>query len=134
MDYSLQWLEDRLRWHLDPTLSCAQVLVATSGSEIVGHTIFRIEPPISNPFGLISTTYVLPSARKNGWAAKFLQHAHAWFVSKGARFSGTWTSATNQPLISLYQKCGYSVVEHGPNDLTGTPMVKLGLHLSHEAT
>lgn len=132
--YSLQWLEDRLRWHLDPTLSSAQVLVATSGSEIVGHTIFRIEPPPSDPFGLISTTYVVPSARRNGWATRFLEHAHAWFRSKGVRMSCTWTSAANRPLISLYQKFGYGVIDQGPNDLTGTSMIKLALMISHEAT
>jgi GNAT superfamily N-acetyltransferase len=126
--YSLQWLEDRLRWHLNPANTTAQVLVAISESgSIIGHTIYRIESQDLDSFGLISTTYVLPSARKSGLAASFLSRAHEWFKSHGISTSCTWTSSTNTPLIALYKKFGYEIVDEGPNDLTGTTMIKLGV-------
>ena len=124
--YSLGWLEDRLRWHLNPDRTTAQVLVATDDEGVIlGHTIYRIESPEIEPFGLISTTYVLPSARKSGLATKFLVCAHQWFVSHDVTSSCTWTSSSNVPLISLYKKFGYQIVDQGPNDLTGTTMIKL---------
>jgi GNAT superfamily N-acetyltransferase len=133
--HSLQWLEDRVRWHLDPAMTTAQVLVAVGpGRAIIGHSIFRIESPDLDPFGLIATTYVVPSSRKSGWAATFLDRAHTWFRDQGISVSCTWTSGSNTPLISLYERFGYTIVDHGPNNITGTPMVKLAVHLGKCAT
>lgn len=128
--YSMPWLEDRVRWHLNPANIRAKVMLAiASDGEIVGHTIFRIETADSAPFGLISTSYIVPHARRSGWAAKFLEQAHHWFRSKDISTCCTWTSSTNIPLISLYRKFGYQIVEHGPNDITDTVMVKLVVRL-----
>lgn len=133
--YTLEWLEARVRWHLDPNNTMAQVLLAIDADgAIVGHTIYRIELAESEPFGLISTTYVVPSARNAGWAAKLLTCTHDWFIRKGVSLSCTWTSATNTPLIGLYTKFGYEVVDRGPNDITGTTMIKLGRSLVATAT
>lgn len=125
--HSPPWLEDRLRWHLDPAQTTAQVLLAIGPEgDIVGHAIFRIEGRDFDPFGLVVTTYVVPAARQSGWAAKLLEFGHAWFLRQGMSRTCTWTSGTNTALIALYRKLGYDIVDHGPNGITGTPMVKLG--------
>ncbi len=128
--YSMDWLQDRVRFHLDPAQSQARVLIARDAQGAnVGHTIFRIESANDRRYGLISTTYVLPEARRAGWAAQFLAQAHAWFLAQGVSESCTWTSSTNTPLIQLYSKHGYRIVEQGANDLSGTMMVRLARDL-----
>lgn len=129
--YTQEWLENRLRWHLDAEQVCAQVIVACDADGMIcGHTIYRIEQQAEERFGLISTTYVLPAYRQSGIASRLLQSAHDWFLSHGIYSSNTWTSATNTKLIALYQKHGYHIAEEGPNDLTGTLMVRLTVQLS----
>ncbi len=129
--YTQEWLENRLRWHLDAEQVCAQVIVACDADGMIcGHTIYRIEQQAEERFGLISTTYVLPAYRQSGIASRLLQSAHDWFLSHGIYSSNTWTSATNTKLIALYQKHGYTIAEQGPNDLTGTLMVRLTMQLS----
>jgi GNAT superfamily N-acetyltransferase len=129
--YTQEWLESRVRWHLDGEQVCAQVIVACDADGLIcGHTIYRIEQNAEERFGLISTTYVLPTHRQTGIASCLLQSAHDWFLSQGIRSSNSWTSSSNARLIALYQKHGYTIAEQGPNDLTGTLMVRLSVQLS----
>jgi len=125
--YTLDWLRDRVCWHLDPGASTAQVMVAEDvHGDVLGHTIYRLEKPADGAaFGLVSTTYVMPHARRHGVAALLLSCAEAWFQEKGLSRAATWTSATNTPLLQLYERHGYVVVERAPNELTGTAMVRL---------
>lgn len=131
--YSMDWLRDRVRWHLDGR--AAEVVVAedTTG-RILGHTIYRIESDAGSlsaaPFGLISTTYVVPEARRLGVAQRLLTHAEAWFRERHVPLVCTWTSATNTPLIGLYARNGYVEAERGPNQLTQTMMVRLAKPLT----
>ncbi|MEK8029816.1 GNAT family N-acetyltransferase [Ideonella sp. DXS29W] len=131
--HSLPWLKERVQWHLDPSQSQGQVFVATAtDGHIVGHSLLRIEGRASDPFGLVATTYIIPSARRSGWAGQFLERAHGWFREQGVNRSCTWTSGTNTALISLYRKFGYDMVDHGPHGSTGTPMVKLGRYIDDQ--
>jgi GNAT superfamily N-acetyltransferase len=124
--YSMQWLEDRVRWHLDPAQCRAKVVLALDpGSRIVGHSIYRIEVGDGGEYGLVSTTYVLPEARRQGYAQALLAAAESWCLDQGLSLVCTWTSASNAGLIALYRRNGYDEVERGPNDLTGTTMVRL---------
>jgi len=120
--YSMDWLRDRVRWHLD------------ADGHIVGHTIYRIESDAgalgAAPFGLISTTYVVPEARRLGVAQRLLTHAEAWFRERRVPLACTWTSETNSPLIGLYARNGYVEAERGPNQLTQTMMVRLAKPLA----
>jgi len=128
--YTLDWLEARLRWHLDPLTARARVLVAVDATgKIVGHTIFRVEGSVASRYGLISTTYVVPDSRRSGIARRFLEEAERWFQQHGLDTCCTWTSSTNMPLIKLYKRNGYAEVDFGPEDLTGTTMVKLAKSL-----
>jgi GNAT superfamily N-acetyltransferase len=131
--YSMDWLRDRVRWHLDGR--AAEVVVAEDAAgEIVGHTIYRIESDDAAlgaaPLGLISTTYVAPAARRHGVAQRLLAHAEDWLRERQVLLSCTWTSETNRPLIALYARNGYIEAERGPNQLTQTMMVRLAKPLA----
>jgi GNAT superfamily N-acetyltransferase len=125
--YTLDWLRDRVRWHLDATACTGEVFVAeVKGDGIVGHTIVRIEADVMGQrFGLFSTTYVVPARRRHGVAAALLVHGEEWLRAHGVQSISTWTSATNTPLIALYARHGYAEAERGDHPTTGTVMVRL---------
>ena len=131
--YDLDWRIQRVRWHLDPANTQARVVLGIDeAGAIVGHTIFRIEHDEEEEgrgFGLVSTSYVVPAARRQGFANAFLSEAEAWFRSHALPLAATWTSSTNAALIALYARHGFAEDQRGPNDLTGTGMVRLAKRL-----
>ncbi len=126
--YGMGWLIERVRWHLDRADARVLLGIDAAGA-IVGHTIFRIEQDDGQRFGLVSTSYVIPAARRQGYADAFLQAAEAWFRAQQLPLAATWTSSTNTPLIALYARHGFAEDRHGPNELTGTMMVRLAKRL-----
>lgn len=130
--YTMDWLRERVRWHLDPALATAQVFLAiSSASEIVGHTIVRVESDgEGGHFGLFSTTYVQPESRRYGVADALLLHGEQWMLAHGLPSAATWTSASNIKLIRLYAKHGYAMTERHTHDVTATEMVKLARTLA----
>jgi len=129
--YDLDWLIRRVRWHLDPASSQARVRLGIDDSgAIVGHTMYRIEADDkAQAFGLVATSYVVPNSRRQGFADAFLGDAQAWFRWQGLPLAATWTSSTNEALIALYARHGFLEDQRGPNDLTGTTMVRLAKRL-----
>ena len=125
--YSMDWLRERVRWHLDPACCTGQVFLAeVAGGVIAGHTIVRVEhTEPGQRFGLFSTTYVDPVERRRGVADALLQRGEQWFIEQGLREACTWTSVTNTPLIELYARHGYREAERGAHPGTGTMMVRL---------
>jgi GNAT superfamily N-acetyltransferase len=125
--YTLDWLRDRVAFHLDPMRSTGCVFVAVGDDrELVGHTIVRVEHHADGRrFGLFSTTWVEPAFRRAGVADCLLAHGEAWMHGNALSEAATWTSATNHKLIALYAARGYAQTESGPNDLTSTVMVRL---------
>ncbi|MCX6116828.1 MAG: GNAT family N-acetyltransferase [Proteobacteria bacterium] len=110
--YSLDWLQDRVQFHLDPERSEGQVLVAETliNGELdnVGHTILRFETDESNTrFGLFSTFYVVPEFRKQKVASNFLTLGEQWMMEKHAVYGATDTAKGNEKLIRLLSKSGY---------------------------
>lgn len=133
--YTMDWLRDRVRFHLDPSQCAARVVMAVASDrgveQIVGHTILRVETgDAGQRFGLVSTTYVDPSARRAGVADRLLAHAEDWCRAQSLPEAATWTSATNTCLIALYAKHGFAEVERGRNEQTGTWMVRLAKSLA----
>lgn len=121
--YDMDWLRGRALQHAQASDWPAVVLLAVNADEqILGHTLVREDPPGE---GLVSTTYVWPDARRRGVAAALLQAGEAWMRARGLGFSSTWTSATNAPLIRLYEGSGYAVAAHHVHESTGTPMLQL---------
>ena len=134
--YSMDWLRERVRWHLDSAAVVAKVLLAVDADgEVTGHTIVRSELDAKGgAFGLISTTYVVPSARRSGVAEALLQAGEHWIRSQSLESCATWTSSTNSKLIRLYAKHGYTQTEAHVHDTTGTLMVKLERRFAKHAS
>jgi len=129
--HTLDWIRERVLWHLHEPKVCGKVLLATIGDgEIIGHTILRREcHENASDFGLISTTYVLPQFRRRGVADRLLLAGEAWFKSLRLSRCSTWTSAANSKLIRLCEKHGYAITERARHEVTGTPMVNLSKQL-----
>jgi GNAT superfamily N-acetyltransferase len=125
--YTIEWLRERVRWHLNPQTAIAKIFLAIDADEeIIGHTIVRKEiDEHGNVHGLFSTTYVVPAARKTGTADKLLSSGERWMMEVGLPSAATWTSATNAKLIALYAKRGYVETAQHVHEVTGTVMVKL---------
>lgn len=125
--HDMDWLRDRVRWHLDPQKSLASVMLAKNNKhEVLGHTIVRRETnAYKNHYGLVSTTYVLPEQRGLGVGTLLLRAGERWFYEHKLTSISSWTSAQNSALIGLYEKNGYSIVERQVHDVTGTWMVRL---------
>jgi len=99
------------------------------GRQRRAHRNALVEHGEGGPFGLVSTTFVDPAFRRSGVASALLEHSERWFREQGLPSCCTWTSSTNTRLIAMYERHGYSIVESGPNDLTGTLMVRLSKDL-----
>ncbi len=124
---SMDWLRDRVRWHLDRDSVTAKVFLAVlPNGDIIGHTIVRRElDQAGNAFGLFSTTYVIPTARRGGIADVLLSAGERWMREQSFGSAATWTSSTNLKLIRLYARHGYSQTAQYLYEPTGTLMVKL---------
>lgn len=109
--YTLDWLERRVCWHLDPTCCTGEVFLAEAADgHIVGHTIVRVEGEAGvPPHGLFSTTYVAPAARRSGVAAALLMTGEAWMRARGLSEAVTFTDRDNTKLQGLYLARGYTL-------------------------
>lgn len=120
--YSMEWLRDRVRWHLDSKQCLGGVFLIESDGLVCGHTIVRVESEADGtPVGLFSTIFVVPACRRLGFAETLLDEGEAWFRSHHLRRFATNTSATNDALIRLFEKRGYAIVLRVPE----TQMVRL---------
>jgi len=111
--YTMEWLIARARFHVDPTACLGEILLAVDGSDVVvGHTILRVESSEEGgKFGLFSTIYVLPDARRLGVASALIRAGLAWFSARGLTLFRTYTDEHNAPLIRLFESEGFAVEE-----------------------
>jgi GNAT superfamily N-acetyltransferase len=110
--YTMDWLRDRVRFHLDPARSTAEVFLAEDDGRIVGHTIVRVEVEDGGrSMGLFSTTYVEPAHRRGGVASLLLERGEAWMRARSLGHAVTYTDEGNARLIRLYEKHGYRIVD-----------------------
>ena len=132
--YTMEWLRQRVLFHLDPRRSTAQVFLAEDvDGAVTGHTIVRVERgDDGRAFGLFSTTFVAPAWRRRATATALLLRGEAWMIDQGLPEAATWTSDANVKLIALYRKHGYAIVELG-KDETGAGMVRLAKPLAAPA-
>lgn len=119
--YSLDWLRDRVAFHLDPARSDGALFLAERGGAVVGHTMVRVEHD-PEPYGLFSTTWVCPEHRRAGVANALLDAGEAWFAIRGLPRFATDTSDANTPLLRLFSRRGYEIVHRAPE----ARMVRLG--------
>lgn len=123
--YTLDWLTDRVRYHLDSQRCDGQVFVATDSHQIItGHAIVRLEElDHEGPIGLFSTIFVIPTQRRQGIATALMGAVEHWIQSKGRRRVIYHTATSNDKLIQLFQKHGYNIT------LTTGDMVRLVKYL-----
>ncbi len=90
-------------------------LVAVDGDGyIVGDSIVVIRHDQSGAkFGYFWSRYVLPRARRQGLATKFLADAESWFRSKRAGYAEVHIHTENQALRGVFTQRGYKVAERG---------------------
>ncbi len=111
--YTMDWLVDRVRFHLDPEQCTGEVFLAVDdeagdGEPIVGHTIVRIHNP-EMAHGIFSTTYVTPEARRGGVANLLLDQGEQWMRKHDLAQAMTHTDPHNHKLIELYTTRGYDL-------------------------
>jgi len=110
--YGLDWLEDRVRFHLDPTRCRGEVFLAFGSDVLVGHCIVRVEATETASYGLFSTTWVEPGHRRAGIARALLDAGEAWLRAHGQSRLVTDTATDNLPLQELFMARGYRIVLH----------------------
>jgi GNAT superfamily N-acetyltransferase len=123
--YSIDWLRDRVRAHLDPRRYTGEVLVAEDHDGLIlGHTITRVDtdPRVKGPVGLFSTTYVIHQARRLGVARALIKDGEQWLRDQRLTLFVTDTDYVNMPLLSLFGGLGYAVWSCDPR----SHMVRLG--------
>lgn len=114
--YSMEWLVDRVRFHLDLERCRGAVFLAESGGgAVIGHTILRVEPEEPEGTGLFTTIYVESDFRKLRVASSLLACGEEWFREQRLVRAVTYTDTNNVRLIGLFQKHGYELTAM-PND------------------
>ena len=109
--YSLDWLAQRVRWHLDPSQVLGQVFLAVNADKhICGHTIVRKDKDDDGArIGLFTTTYVEPASRRHGVAKLLLDQGEAWIREHDLSEAVTYTEKDNIKLQNLYLEHGYKL-------------------------
>lgn len=106
--YSMDWLERRVRYHLDPDQCKGQVFISVMpDGQRLGYTIVRREEP---HLGLFSTTYVEMEWRRQGVARALLEQGERWMRELGLRLAATYTADDNEKLHRLYLNRGYRLI------------------------
>lgn len=125
--YTMDWLRERVRWHLDAANCAGRVLVSLDeAGAINGHAIMREEKDeAGRAFGLFSTIFVDPPLRRAGIASRLLDEGEAWMRGRRLLEAATWTSSSNAKLIALLVPRGYDITAHHVHEVTGTVMVRL---------
>lgn len=108
--YSMEWLKDRVRFHLDSNMCDGEVFLAKNEhSDIMGHAIVRIESEEEARFGLFSTFYVAPEHRGKGVGRALADSGETWMRERGVTEARTYTAEDNLPLHSMLESLGYEI-------------------------
>ncbi|MBY0413048.1 MAG: GNAT family N-acetyltransferase [Bdellovibrionales bacterium] len=120
--YSIDWLRDRVKWHLDQSTNDGQVfLIENQDQEIVGHAIVRVD--FGSSFGYFSTIFIEPASRKNGLAKKLIKHVETWFKERKTPRIIYNTGTHHIAIIKLFESHGYKI------SLEQSEMVQLSKNL-----
>jgi GNAT superfamily N-acetyltransferase len=111
--YTMDWLRQRVLWHLNPEESTAQVFLSeNSAGHVTGHTIVRVDrDDDGKEIGLFSTIFVEPESRRTAVATSLLRRGEEWMLEYGLMEAVTYTSDSNMKLINLLGKHGYRIVD-----------------------
>ncbi len=110
--YTLEWLKDRVLWHLDPSREAQILLAENSRKQILGHSIVRVESDFESVrFGYFSTIYVTPEFRRVGVARALITSVVGWCEDRKLPYMTYNTASNNLGLIKLLFSFGFDVVE-----------------------
>lgn len=109
--YSMEWLRERVRWHLDGQKTTAKIFLAEFlPSSIVGHAIARLEKSETGEiYGYFSTLFVAPEHRQQGVATALMNQVESWFLHHKMPKIIYNTATTNERLLRLFRNQGYAV-------------------------
>ncbi len=109
--YSMDWLEDRILWHLDSKNTIAKVFLAESAdAHIAGHAIARIESSANGErYGYFSTLFVESESRKMGIATALMFQVETWFSANLIAKIIYNTATDNTRVLNLFHKYGYHI-------------------------
>jgi GNAT superfamily N-acetyltransferase len=108
--YTPEWLEERVRFHLDTEQCKGEVFVADGPDGLLGHVIVRVETYEDRKIGLISTIFVEPAIRGGGLGTMLLERAEDWMRNQILAAVHTCTAKDNGAVISLLEQRGYETV------------------------
>jgi GrpB-like predicted nucleotidyltransferase (UPF0157 family)/GNAT superfamily N-acetyltransferase len=110
--YTMDWLRQRVLFHLDPKQVIGDVLVAEGPkAQIIGHAMVRIEHDKSErPFALFSTVFVEHAFRRQGVATRFLSWIEKWVRAHRLYKIAYYTAKSNAQLINLFHRHGFLVI------------------------
>lgn len=124
--YSMEWLLDRVRWHLDPSQTHAKIFfVETDKGENTAHAIARIETDKNgDKYGYFSTIFVEPNSRNQGLAKSLLLHVEAWFREMKMPKAIYNTAENHAKLIGLFESHGYEMTHRESEMVQLTKLLK----------
>lgn len=107
--YTLEWLRERVRFHLDLAHCDGEVFLARDGVQTAGHAIVRVEIEDGLRFGLFSTFYVAPEYRGRGVGRKLADAGEKWMRERSLPEARTYTAEDNAPLHAMMESLGYEI-------------------------
>lgn len=111
--YTMNWLVDRVKWHLNPKTTTAKIYLAENDSGLLGHAIARLEyDKSSTVYGYFSTLFVSPEARRKGLAHAFIDHVEKWLCSQKVARIVYNTAEDHSVLIRLLESHGFKIALH----------------------
>lgn len=114
--YSMEWLTNRVLWHLDPNQTTANIfLIENNNHEILGHAIARIDKDESgNPYGYFSTVFIEPSSRNKGLATSLVLQVESWFKELRMGKIIYNTAENHSKLIRMFEGLGFQITHREP--------------------
>jgi GNAT superfamily N-acetyltransferase len=109
--YTMDWLVDRVRWHLDREKTDGRVfLLEADDGHVAGQAIARVEHDVDGTrYGYFSTIFVEPESRRKGNAVTLVRHVESWFREKRMPKIVYNTAKDHKAIISLFSAHGYRI-------------------------
>lgn len=116
--YTMEWLLDRVRWHLDSKQTTAKIFLAEAGKgRVSAHAIARLERDAGgHSYGYFSTIFVAPEVRNQGVASSLIFHVESWLKSMRMPKIVYNTAENHFKLIRLFERHGFQIT-HRENEM-----------------
>jgi ribosomal protein S18 acetylase RimI-like enzyme len=109
--YSMTWLLDRVRWHLDPNQTTAKIFLSEDlNGAVIGHAFARIEADTQGShYGYFSSIFVAPEFRNKGIANALILHVNSWLAEMKMSKVVYNTAVNHSKLIRLFERHGFKI-------------------------